>query len=71
MSRIAVGGHSFGGCTAIKAAKDDPRISCGFSLDGWMFPLSKTDMTGTTNKSLLFVNSDLYLCCINKEFIFV
>lgn len=38
-TRVGVMGHSFGGCTAILTAYQEPRIKACISMDGWMWPL--------------------------------
>ena len=39
MKHIAVGGHSYGGATAILTSYNDSRIRTCFVLDGWINPL--------------------------------
>ena len=41
LNRIAVGGHSYGGATAITASYRDRRIRACFNLDGWISPVPK------------------------------
>lgn len=37
LSKLTISGHSFGGMTAIKVAKDDPRVKLCATLDPWFF----------------------------------
>ena len=39
LRKIAVGGHSYGGATAILSASRDDRIDACFILDGWINPV--------------------------------
>jgi dienelactone hydrolase len=41
-----VGGHSFGGGTAVRAAQQDTRIKCLISLDPYLFPIYKDILNG-------------------------
>jgi len=64
---IGICGHSFGGATAIQVLSQDPRIMCGVSWDGWMFPLSDTLKKTPIQKPFLFINSDLWQWKENLE----
>uniref|UniRef100_A0A6B2LB50 1-alkyl-2-acetylglycerophosphocholine esterase n=1 Tax=Arcella intermedia TaxID=1963864 RepID=A0A6B2LB50_9EUKA len=61
---IGACGHSFGGATSIEALKQDPRIKCSVSWDGWMFPF--VDVS-PVQKPILFINSDLWQWKENLE----
>ncbi len=37
LDNIVVGGHSFGGMTAIAAARSDDRIKACITLDPWVY----------------------------------
>ncbi len=37
LSRLIVGGHSFGGMTALQVAKSDERVKAVLTLDPWLF----------------------------------
>mmetsp|Transcript_24451 Transcript_24451/g.37918 ORF Transcript_24451/g.37918 Transcript_24451/m.37918 type:complete len:86 (+) Transcript_24451:961-1218(+) len=37
LSRLIVGGHSFGGMTALQVAKNDARVKSVMTLDPWLF----------------------------------
>ncbi|GGF96021.1 lipase [Rhodococcoides trifolii] len=43
-NRIAVGGHSIGGSSALQTMLADPRVDSGFDLDGTLFPPLATDL---------------------------
>lgn len=59
LSRTAVGGHSFGGATAIAACAVSSEFRVGLVLDGWMFPIEK-DIYPRVSQPLLFVNMDKF-----------
>jgi pimeloyl-ACP methyl ester carboxylesterase len=37
LDRLIVGGHSFGGMTAIATAHEDPRVKAIFGFDPWLW----------------------------------
>lgn len=37
LERLIIGGHSFGGMTAIEVAANDERIKAVFSFDPWLW----------------------------------
>jgi cephalosporin-C deacetylase-like acetyl esterase len=37
LDRLVIGGHSFGGMTAIATAKMDPRIKACITMDPWLY----------------------------------
>ena len=53
LEKIAVGGHSYGGATAIHSAKTDKRIKTCFVLDGWINPVPKATIEEGVQKPLL------------------
>ena len=53
LEKIAVGGHSYGGATAIQSAKTDKRIKTCFVLDGWINPVPKTTIEQGLQKPIL------------------
>jgi pimeloyl-ACP methyl ester carboxylesterase len=53
LEKIAVGGHSYGGATAIHSAKTDKRIKTCFVLDGWINPIPKTTIEQGLQKPIL------------------
>tara|TARA_B100001564_G_C20621101_1_gene662386 strand:- start:417 stop:1523 length:1107 start_codon:yes stop_codon:yes gene_type:complete len=55
LKKIAVGGHSYGGATAIHSAKADKRIKTCFVLDGWISPVPKPTIELGLQKPLLSV----------------
>ena len=55
LNRIAVGGHSYGGATAITASHRDRRIKACFNLDGWINPISKDIITEGIGIPFLFL----------------
>ena len=38
LDKLILGGHSFGGMTAMQYARKDPRIKALFTLDPWLYP---------------------------------
>ncbi len=55
LEKIAVGGHSYGGATAIQSAKTDKRIKTCFVLDGWINPVPKATIERGMQKPLLCI----------------
>ena len=55
LNRIAVGGHSYGGATAITASYRNKRIKACFNLDGWINPIPKEIITTGINTPFLFL----------------
>ena len=55
LNKIAVGGHSYGGATAITASYKDKRIRACFNLDGWISPIPKDIITEGINTPFLFL----------------
>ena len=55
LNRVAVGGHSYGGATAITASYRDKRIKACFNLDGWINPISKDIITEGISIPFLFL----------------
>ena len=53
LKKIAVGGHSYGGATAIHSAKADERIKACFVLDGWINPVPKPTIISGLQKPIL------------------
>ena len=53
LEKIAVGGHSYGGATAIHSAKTDKRIKTCFVLDGWINPVPKATIEQGLQKPIL------------------
>ena len=41
LSKLIVGGHSFGGMTAIEVAQSEKRVKAVFSFDPWLWPRHK------------------------------
>lgn len=39
LDKLILGGHSFGGCTAIVIANKDPRVKVLYGLDPWLWPI--------------------------------
>lgn len=38
LNKLVLGGHSFGGMTAIEVAAHDQRVKALFSFDPWLWP---------------------------------
>ena len=55
LEKIAVGGHSFGGATAIHSAKTDKRVKACFILDGWITPIPKATIKSGLTKPFLSI----------------
>ena len=53
LEKIAVGGHSYGGATAIHSAATDKRIKTCFVLDGWINPVPKATIERGLKKPIL------------------
>ena len=53
LEKIAVGGHSYGGATAIHSAKTDERIKTCFVLDSWIDPVPKATIGQGLQKPIL------------------
>ena len=52
---IAVGGHSYGGATAILSAQEDDRIQACFNLDGWINPLPNSSIKMGLNIPIMYM----------------
>ena len=52
---IAVGGHSYGGATAILTSHNDSRIRTCFVLDGWINPLPDSVKSVGISVPILFI----------------
>ena len=55
LNKVAVGGHSYGGATAILSAYRDKRIKSCFVLDGWINPVPNSIVKTGLNKPALYV----------------
>ena len=55
LRKIAVGGHSYGGATAVLSSKIDPRIKACFVLDGWINPVPGSVLETGLEKPLLSI----------------
>ena len=55
LSNIAVGGHSYGGATAIHASKTDKRVKACFVFDGWINPVPKSTIKSGLVKPFLSI----------------
>jgi len=53
LDKLIIGGHSFGGITAISTTHKDPRIKACLSMDPWFYPY-KDDYKGLINKTPFF-----------------
>ena len=53
LEKIAVGGHSYGGATAIHSAKIDKRVKTCFVLDAWINPVPKATIEQGLQKPIL------------------
>jgi len=61
LSRLSVGGHSFGGGTAVGATAD-PRstFKACLALDSWMFPLGNDIFSRKRTTPVLYLNSEIF-----------
>ena len=55
LDNIAVGGHSYGGATAIHASKIDKRIKVCFVFDGWINPVPRPTIQSGLAKPFLSI----------------
>ena len=55
MKHIAVGGHSYGGATAILTSHNKSRIKTCFALDGWINPLPDSVKSSGISVPILFI----------------
>ena len=55
LNKLAVGGHSYGGATAIQSAKVDKRIKACFIFDGWINPIPDSTIATGLEKPLLSI----------------
>ena len=59
-----IGGHSFGGGTALKVGDSDPRVKAVLTMDPWMLPLKKLVeaklLKNLTEKPLFVLNSSSF-----------
>jgi platelet-activating factor acetylhydrolase len=67
ISNPVIAGHSFGGATTILTLISDERFKVGVALDAWMFPLRDKDVKVSTEKPILFVNTESFLNAINLK----
>ena len=52
---VGLGGHSYGGATAILSTQRDKRIQTCFVLDGWINPLPESNIKKGLNVPILYV----------------
>lgn len=41
LDKFSIGGHSFGGMTAIAVANKDPRVKATFGMDPWVWAVTE------------------------------
>jgi pimeloyl-ACP methyl ester carboxylesterase len=46
LDKLILGGHSFGGMTAVYTAREDSRVKCIGTLDPWLFAHHKEILAG-------------------------
>lgn len=46
LSRLVVGGHSFGGMTALEVARNDSRVKAVFTFDPWVYAMHRSMLEG-------------------------
>lgn len=54
---LSVGGHSFGGATALLALSRREEFKQGILLDPWMYPIKEEHLDSKVTKPLIFVNT--------------
>ncbi|VDN03664.1 unnamed protein product [Thelazia callipaeda] len=59
MNKIYIGGHSFGGATALATAAFSTDFCGVVVLDGWMFPIEKELLT-SVRQPVLFMNAEYF-----------
>lgn len=55
LDKIVLGGHSFGGMTAIAASKLDNRIKACITLDPWLFVYHNEIMNGEFSLNIPYI----------------
>jgi len=62
LSKVMVGGHSFGGATTVLALAKDSRFKGAVALDTWMFPIREEEalFSSPPASKLLFVNCEKF-----------
>ena len=55
LKSVGVGGHSYGGATAILSTQKEERFQVCFALDGWINPLSNSSIEKGLNVPLLYM----------------
>ena len=55
LEKIAVGGHSYGGSTAMVASQRDERINACFVLDSWISPVPQETIEAGVHVPFLFM----------------
>ena len=47
LDKFSIGGHSFGGQTAIAVSNKDPRVKATFAMDPWVWAITELVDQGT------------------------
>ena len=70
LSRLVIGGHSFGGMTAISVANQDRRVRACFTLDPWLWPRATEIESGgqTLTVPQIHIVTDGFAQAIKKHF---
>lgn len=70
LSKLIMNGQSFGGSTAVRVAKSEPRAKAVLTMDPWFFPnkeeMAKGDFHGI-NKPMFFVNTERFINVSTEE----
>jgi dienelactone hydrolase len=70
LSKLVVSGQSFGGATALRVGRSDPRAKAVLTMDPWFMPLKKEVVNGEfkgLKQPMFFVNTERFRNIAEKE----